>query len=321
MRLVIGRFLPMFVSAAIAASCAHHPVPSSLTQAPTPDRTSPSAALAELWVQPQPDRDLFNGVGGARLAPDPFANYSVIKIKKGGFSEGYTVVDPARRVWSAKLYPEARTEVVASRIVWAVGYHQPPAYALEGWLAKGARSENPQPVARFREETPDFHGLTEAGPWSYAENPFVGTQPLKGLLVLNVMLANSDLKAGNNMLYALSERFEGARRWYVARDLGQTFGRTGLLDGLRDDVDEFDQSGFIKGVENGMVKFEYNGLNKALLQEITPADVVWIASRLSKLTDRQWSDAFRAGGYAEPTAQRYIRRLKLKIAQGLELER
>jgi len=316
-----GRILAIAVWAAIAAGCAHPPVQSTLTRPSAPGRLAPSADLAELWVEPEPDRDLFAGVGGARLAPNPSATYSVVKIKRGGFSAGYTVVDPARREWSAKLYPEARTEVVASRIVWAVGYHQPPTYALEGWLAKGARSENPQPVARFREETPDFHGLTEAGPWSYAENPFAGTRPLKGLLVLNVMLANSDLKAGNNMMYALAERVEGARRWYVARDLGQTFGRTGLLDGLRDDIDAFDQSGFIKGVENGIVKFEYNGLNKALLDGITPADVVWISSRLSKLTDRQWSDAFRAGGYAEPTAQRYIRRLKLKIAQGLALER
>jgi hypothetical protein len=286
-----------------------------------PNPRVPSAALAELWVEPEPDRDLLHGVGGSRLAPDPAAVYRVIRIKKGGFSDGYTVVDPRRREWSAKLYPEARTEVVASRIVWAVGYHQPPAYALEGWWATGARSENPQPVARFREETPEFHGLTEVGPWSYADNPFVGTRELKGLLVLNVMLANSDLKAGNNMLYTLSERKEGARRWYVARDLGQTFGRTGLLDGLRDDIEAFDQSGFIKGVDNGIVKFEYNGLNKALLDDITPADVAWICARLSRLTARQWSDAFRAGGYAEPTAQRYIRRLKLKIAQGLALER
>jgi hypothetical protein len=295
--------------------------PSARAGVERPGGPAASAPLAELWIEPEPGRDLYHGVGGVRLAPDPSAVYSVIKIKKGGFSDGYTVVGPRHRQWSAKLYPEARTEVVASRIVWAVGYHQPPIYTLEGWQATGARSENPQPVARFREESPDFHGLAEVGPWSYAENPFTGTRELNGLLVLNVMLANSDLKAGNNMLYTLSERTEGARRWYVARDLGQTFGRTGLLDGLRDDVEAFDRSDFVKGVDGGIVKFEYHGLNGALLEDITPADVIWICGRLSELTDGQWSDAFRAGGYAEPTAQRYIRRLKLKIAQGLALER
>ena len=122
------------------------------------------------------------------------------------------------------------------------------------------------------------------------------------------------------MVYTLDEPVKGARRWFVARDLGQTFGRTGLLDALRDDVDAFDLTRFVTGVDGGFVEFEYHGLNKKLVERITPGDVRWICARLSRLTDRQWLDAFRAGGYAEPTAQRYIRRLKLKIAEGLALE-
>lgn len=177
---------------------------------------APSAAeLAELWIEPEPGRDLFYGVGGPQLAPKPLLTYTVIEAKKRGFSSGYTVKDPEGKEWSAKLYPEARTEVVASRILWAVGYHQPPAYVLEQWSAAGARGPNPQPVARFRERQPEFHGLTESGPWAFSDNPFVGTKPLAGLLVLQVMLGNSDLKAANNMLYTLARPVEGARRWYV----------------------------------------------------------------------------------------------------------
>jgi hypothetical protein len=152
------------------------------------------------------------------------------------------------------------------------------------------------------------------------ESRFAGTRPLAGLLALQVMLGNSDLKPANNMVYTLNERVEGARRWFVARDLGQTVGRTGLLDALRDDVDAFDRTRFITGVDGGFVRFEYHGLNKELIEHITPADVRWICTRLSRLTDRQWLDAFRAGGYGEPTAGRFIRRLKLKIAEGLALE-
>ena len=47
------------------------------------------------------------------------------------------------------------------------------------------------------------------------------------------------------------------------------------------------------------------------------ADVQWICRRLAAISDRQWHDAFRAGGYAQPTAERYIRRLQQKIAEGL----
>ena len=278
-----------------------------------------TSELAELWVEPDPGRNLLTGVGGSRLAPDPQAVFTVIETKQGGFSNGYTVRDPRGREWSAKLYPEARTEVVASRILWAAGYHQPPVYTLERWSAEGTPGPNPQPVARFREEKPDFHGLEESGPWSYDDNPFVGTKPLAGLLVLQVMLGNSDLKAGNNMLYELSRTVEGAQRWYVARDLGHTFGRTGVLDAPRDDADVFDATPFITEVNGDLVTFDYRGLHTQLFKNITKADVHWICSHLARISDQQWADAFRAGGYAEPTAQRYIRRLKQKIAEGLAL--
>lgn len=279
-----------------------------------------AALLAELWVQPERGRDLFWGVGGERLAPDPDLRYTVIEIKRGGFSRGYTVVGPKDREWSVKFPPEAPTEVVASRIAWGVGYHQPPIYYLANWQADKATSPNPQLPARFREKKPELHGLDAKGSWSYYENPFVGTPQLSGLLVLQAMLGNSDLKDDQNALYELDGRFEGAKRWYVARDLGQTFGRTGTLEAPRGDVAVFEQTPFIKGVVDGKVKFEYRGRHKVLFDAITPADVRWICARLDALTDTQLQAAFRAGGYDAPTAERFIRRLKQKIAEGLALK-
>lgn len=280
-----------------------------------PHATPLAADIRQLWIEPEPGRDLFHGVGGAALAPNPLDLFTITAVKKGGFSKGYTVRDPGGREWSAKLYPEARTEVVASRILWGVGYHQPPIYTLERWSAQDR--QNPQPVARFREKKPDLHGLDDDGPWSYSDNPFVGTTPLDGLLVLQVMLGNSDLKADNNVLYTLKRPVEGATRWYVARDLGHTFGRTGIVGAPRDDVDVFDATPFITSVRGDHVRFDYRGLHASLFEQISVADVQWICRRLSALTDEQWADAFRAGGYPEPTAQRYIRRLKQKIAEGL----
>jgi hypothetical protein len=37
------------------------------------------------------------------------------------------------------------------------------------------------------------------------------------------------------------------------------------------------------------------------------------------LTDRQWKDAFRAGGYPPELADRFIRRFKQKIDEGLTI--
>jgi len=41
--------------------------------------------------------------------------------------------------------------------------------------------------------------------------------------------------------------------------------------------------------------------------------------RLGKLTDAQWRDAFRAGGFEPSVAERFIARLKVKIEEGLKL--
>jgi hypothetical protein len=282
---------------------------------------TPSAAqMAELWVEPGSGRDLFWGVGGKRLAPDPAARYTLIDIKRGGFSRGYTVKDEKDREWSVKFPPEAAPEVAASRLLWGLGYHQPPVYYLPEWHAEKANSPNPQLPARFRERTPDLQGLEATDPWSYYRSPFAGTRQLNGLLALHAMLGNSDLKDAQNATYVLKEPLEGARRWYVARDLGQTFGRPGALDPPRGDPDVFEKTRFIRGVEKGFVQFDYRGRHKVLFEKIAPADVRWICERLSRLSDRQLQDAFRAAGYPQVTADRFIAALKQKIAEGLRLE-
>jgi hypothetical protein len=306
-------YLGVLASAAILAGC-RTTIKSTIEGPPT------AAQIAELWVEPERNRDLFWGVGGRALAPDPSVPYTVIDMKRGGFSRGFTVTDPKGREWSTKFPPEAATEVAASRILWGVGYHQPPVYYLQEWRALKANSPNPQLPARFRERAPDFYGLDSTGTWSYYSNPFVGTRQLNGLLALHAMLGNSDLKELQNATYELKEAKEGARRWYVARDLGQTFGRTGALDPPRGDPDVFDKTRFITGVEGGYVRFDYRGRHKALFEKITPADVRWICQRLAALSDAQLQDAFRAAGYPKATADRFISRLQQKIAEGLQLK-
>ena len=113
--------LSSVVSAVLLTAC-HASIRSTQATPPTPEQ------LAELWIEPERDRDLFLGVGGARLAPDPSITYKVIEVKRTGFSMGLTVEGPGNRKWSAKFPPEAPTEVVASRLLWGLGYHQPPIY-------------------------------------------------------------------------------------------------------------------------------------------------------------------------------------------------
>lgn len=279
--------------------------------------------MAQFWVEPADlaQRDLFLGPWGAEHAPDPNAEYRFDEKKKqgllGGFSPGYTVNGPGGIEWSAKQGPEAQAEVTASRLVWALGFHQPPVYFLEKWVLVGGPSPGPQTRARFRPELEKL--LDKVGEWGWQSNPFRATAPHRGLIVMMIMLNNSDLKPAQNAIYDLAEEREGARRWYVVRDLGHSFGETGMFRADRNDVVEFETEPFTKGVSDGKVKFNWSGFHKELVSDLTPADVRWTCERLARLSDKQWEDAFRAGGYEPALAQRYIKRFKEKIAEGLAL--
>jgi len=103
------------------------------------------------------------------------------------------------------------------------------------------------------------------------------------------------------------------------RDLGYSLGKSGF-NAPRADIDAFEQAPFIRRVVDGRVEFEYGGQYKSRLDHITVADVRWICERLNKLTDRQWTDAFRAAGYESSVAERYIKRIKARVAEGLALK-
>ena len=49
--------------------------------------------------------------------------------------------------------------------------------------------------------------------------------------------------------------------------------------------------------------------------------MIWACRLMARVSDAQWTDVFRAAGYPEDTRQRYVTKLKAKIAEGLALER
>jgi hypothetical protein len=272
-------------------------------------------ALDEFWREPGTGRDLLAGPF-PELVPDPQAVYRYSEEKTTGFSPGYKVKDPGGASWSAKLGPEASAEVTASRLAWGLGYHQPPVFHLRSWQLAGGDHPGPQGPARFR---PEGGGLEKTGDWSWHQNPFVGTPAWRGALVLMVMFNNSDLKPNQNVVYRLDPPRDGLTRWFVFRDLGHSFGESGIVAAERNDPDEFDREQFTYGARDGRVLFNFTSRYPELLEQLGPADVRWTCARLAQLTPRQWSDAFRAGGYDEPTADRLRRRLQAKVAEGLAL--
>jgi len=289
------------------------PIKSTATHPIKPDE------LAAFWAPVEPrSRNLFHGVGGPDLAPDGDVEYEILQRDLAGYSTTFDVRDPAGRKWSVKIGPEAQSEVAASRIVWAMGYPQVPSYYLPRWRWRWPDrdqhgSEGP---ARFR---PKVDAFDTKGTWSWHQNPFVGTQPYRGLLVLMMVLNSTDLKDDNNAM--VEDRTHSHRApVYVVKDLGATFGETGSHNPRRNDPDAFEREPFLRGVTgDGRVRFAFRGAHRELLHEIRAADVAWTCRRLARLTDEQWHDAFKAAGQPPDVAERFIARVRQKIDEGLAL--
>src|SRR5262245_15397353 len=257
----------------------------------------PASHLSELWVEPgNGTRDLYWGSGGRNLAPRPDVVYKLLATDTSGFSVSYDVRGPDETEWSAKVGPEAQTEVVISRILWGLGYHQPPLYYLPSWkLDEGREGQRDGSEARFRPKLANLHRAGE--PWRWTDNPFVGAPELRGMLVVLLMLNSTDLKDENNTVYDIVEPPDGVKRWFVVRDLGAALGETGKWYPRRNWLDGFEKSRFITGISGDHISFGYHGRHQELLSLITTADLRWASARMSRLTDKQWHDAFRAGNY------------------------
>ena len=83
---------------------------------------------------------------------------------------------------------------------------------------------------------------------------------------------------------------------------------------------EIRAEGFRTLNEGDKVSFDYRGMNQALVDTVTVADVIWASELLAKIPDGHWQAAFKAGAYPQADADRYIAKIKDKIAQGLALK-
>jgi hypothetical protein len=290
---------------------------------------NPDAAVETLWVEPADleSRDLFHGPGGAMLAPDTTDAFEFISEDTSGFSKGYEVRDSRGQVWSVKLGPESQTEVTVSRLLWALGYHQPPSYFVPRWEMKG-RVTGLRPEARFRPELPDRKVV---GEWSWYENDLLHSPAFRQLIVANVLVNNWDWKTSNNKIYEVAEPGAPVRRLLVVRDLGASLGKTAyprllgwfrtrnVAQGTRNDIEGFEQQGFIERVTDEGIEFDYGGIDESLLALVTPADVVRTCELMARLSDAQLNDAFRAAAFPPDISARYVKKLRSKIAEGMRL--
>jgi hypothetical protein len=230
-------------------------------------------------------------------------------------------------MWSVKLGIEAQSEVTVSRILWAMGYPQPASYFVPQFTLTGADA-GVKTVARFRTDRPQWRSI---GDWSWYDNPFEDTPEFRGLVVAQLLLNNWDLKTTNNRIYEATDPNATPRRQYMVRDVGSSLGSAkqfllfnilGTLggQGSKNDVAGFEQQDFVERADGDKLRFDYRGVHQVLVDTLTAPDVIWTCELLAKIPDGHWQAAFKAGAYPQADADRYIKKIKAKIAQGLALK-
>lgn len=278
------------------------------------------AGTPVMWSEPSDiaSRDLFLGSGGEAGKPD-FSRITLIEKVKGGFSEKYRVRDAAGREWVAKVSREAQSEAAAVRLLWAVGYVTELTYLTpsvniigKGTFENVRFEARPKSVKRF-------------DPWPWKQNPFNGKRELQGLKVMMLLLNNWDIKDENNAILHVKNG-EGGRSelQYIVSDLGATFGKIGSgplwqLKRSRNNPKDYAESKFVDHVHKDRVYFHYGGKEQDLFEDISVNDVQWIAALLSRLSDKQIGDAFRAANYTPEEVDMLAGAVRSRINQLVNL--
>jgi hypothetical protein len=294
---------------------------------PATPEAAPRAPLEQLWNEPQDlqRRNLLWGAAVPVAAPSKDVEYKVVTLDTSGYSNGYDVVGPDGREWDIKVGKEAQTEVVVSRILWALGYHQPATYYATGWKLDGTYEDEGEP-ARFRLESDHDN----EGEWDWLDNPFNEVRASRGLIAINLLLSNWDFKTSNNRIYRI-ESADGPVRRYVVQDLGASFGKPRLARsskllallpgkvGTRNDIEEFEGTRLIRSIRGSEITLDYRGAAGEILETMNVADVIWACELMNRLQDSQLDDAFKAADYDATVRARYVTKIRAKIREGLAL--
>ena len=287
----------------------------------------PANAKRVLWSDPGniSSRDLFLGPGGAAMKPD-LSRVTFVKVETGGFSTKYRVKDGSGRTWVVKVGQEARPETAAVRLAWAAGYATEVNYLFPCVTIVGAPkphkkeyecANNGHANVRFEARPENVKRLDE---WSWKSNPFTGTKELKGLIVLMALINNWDLKDSNNKILLVNDDGGRPELRYIISDLGATFGKTGgFLSRSRNEPEDFVKAKFVEGVNGREVKLAYSGKEQVLMRGITVDDARWIGNLLSRLSDTQLADAFRAGNFTPGEIEMLVSATRARINQLVKL--
>jgi hypothetical protein len=284
--------------------------------------------------------DMYAGQGGTDKMPKP--PFVFESEDKNGTNPKMDVRDADGKKWRVKTGEEARPEVVASRLLWAMGYYVNDDYVLPQATVAGIKnmSRGPREVkegnlsdARF-ERKPS--GQNKIGTWAWKTNPFYGKREFNGLRVMMAVINNWDLKDENNSVYTDKKTGE---QIFLVNDIGATFGSNGLefsKSNAKGNVHSYEQSGFVERLTETEVDFSTPKAPAGVLvasfgfsaksyasrkglewigNNIPREDAKWMGSLLANLTHKQLQDAFRAGNFPSDEVDQYVQVIESRIAE------
>jgi hypothetical protein len=300
---------------------------------------------AVLWRNPEDiaSRNLFYGPGGKQNEPHP--TFTFLKEDLDGTSPKFDVLAQDGVKWKVKLGAEARSETVASRFLWAVGY-----FADENYFLSNTQIEDMPRRLKRGQDLVEPGGLLhnvrlERAPkgekieaWQWRHNPFTGTRELNGLRIMMALINNWDLKNQNTAVYMGSDgdEPEGSRQTYMISDLGASFGAPGRGRWWRGkmssgNLEVYSHSKFISKIRPDYVDFVtptqpvlpcamslpfFGRLCLGWIGNHIPrTDAKWMGQLLAQLSPDQIRDAFRAGGYSPQEVDGFAKVIEARIVE------
>ena len=311
---------------------------------PAPGQENPVPASQEhhsvIWKDPGDikAKNLLDGPGGEKHRPALPLKF--LTEDGHGHNSKFDVEDAKSKKWKAKLGIEAQPEIVASRLLWAIGYFTNENYfvrdlqveGLPAHLKRGqghVLSPDHLDYARLQRH---LEGEKKSATWDWRHNPFIGTREFNGLRVMMALLSNWDLKTENN---AIVTDHAGDDE-YMVSDVGTAFGASGQrwIEGeTKNNLKQYQQTKFIARITPEYVNFNFphrppllhlmvalpTYIHQFRLRwigdHVPRADAKWVGSLLAQLSPEQIQDAFRAAGYSPEQITAFSQVLQARIAE------
>ena len=283
--------------------------------------------------------DLYWGVAGK--GGQPKAPFTFVSEDSNGTNPKFDARDANGTKWRVKEGEEAQPEVVASRLLWAMGYYVNEDYVIPGGTVAGVKMKRGSSElkngtlmnARFARK-PD--GQKKIGIWEWKTNPFYGSREFNGLRVMMAVMNNWDLKDVNNAVFMDKK---GNQQIFLVSDIGASFGSNGVSwsrSRSKGNIDSFKSSGFIQSTTTSTVSFSTPKKPTGMLlttlgataksfamrkdldwigNDIPLQDARWIGGMLGQLSHQQLIDAFRAGNFSEEEVNAYVDVVESRITE------